>query len=305
MAHCNLVAKNFERRHCLTARFNNKVAAITGAASGIGLQALELFVAEGAHVLAMDRDAEAGRALEQRFQGEVRFVACDVTKVNDLKMAIDSAQTHFGGLDVLFNNAGSGGSRQTAHEFDLQSWDDTQALLLRAVAAGTAFAVPHMKRRGGGAIVNTASIAGLQAGFAPLGYSVAKAAVIHYTKVAAAQLSVDRIRINAIAPGFIATRIFGSSLGLNREQAQDLANQALLNKKIPNPLGRAGEPRDIAELALFLASDAARFITGTHFTVDGGVTIGPRHSWDTETTPPIGEALCLTPEQMTALSAKG
>lgn len=289
----------------MTARFINKVVAITGAASGIGMEALQLFVAEGAQVLAMDREADAGRELEQRFQGQVRFVACDVTKVNDLKMAIDSAQTHFGGLDVLFNNAGNGGSRQTTHEFDLQGWDDTQALLLRAVAAGTAFAVPHMRRRGGGAIVNTASIAGLQAGFAPLSYSVAKAAVIHYTKVAAAQLSADRIRINAIAPGFIATRIFGSSLGLNRERAQDLANQALVNKKMPNPLGLAGEPRDIAEMALFLASEAARFITGAHFTVDGGVTIGPRHAWDAETTLPLGEALGLSLEQLTALRSKG
>jgi NAD(P)-dependent dehydrogenase (short-subunit alcohol dehydrogenase family) len=285
-------------------RFDNKIAAITGATSGIGLETLERFVAEGARVVAIDRDLESGRATEQRFQGSVRFVACDVTNISDLKAAIDSAQTYFGGLDILFNNAGSGGSQQTAHEFDLQGWDDTQALLLRAVAAGTTFAVPHMKRRGGGAIVNTASISGLQAGYAPLCYSVAKAAVIHYTRVAASQLSADGIRINAISPGFIATRIFGSTLGLNRDQAQDLANQALANTKVPNPLGRTGQPRDIAEMALFLASDAARFITGTDFTVDGGTSIGPRHSWDTSTPPPVAEALGLTTEQMNALRAK-
>jgi NAD(P)-dependent dehydrogenase (short-subunit alcohol dehydrogenase family) len=288
----------------MTNRFDNKIAAVTGATSGIGLETLERFVDEGAHVLAIDRDVEAGRALETRFHGKVRFASCDVTNVNDLKVAIDSAETYFGGLDILFNNAGSGGSQQTAHAFDLQGWDNTQALLLRAVAAGTAFAVPHMKRRGGGSIVNTASISGLQAGFAPLCYSVAKAAVIHYTRVAASQLSADGIRINAIAPGFIATRIFGSGLGLNREQAQDLANQALANTKVPNPLGRAGEPRDIAEMVLFLASDAAGFITGTHFTVDGGVTIGPRHSWDPNTPPPVAEALGLTPEKMNALLKK-
>jgi NAD(P)-dependent dehydrogenase (short-subunit alcohol dehydrogenase family) len=285
-------------------RFDKKIAAITGATSGIGLETLECFVAEGAQVLAIDRDATAGHALEQRFGGKVRFVACDVTNVSELKAAIDSVQGYFGGLDILFNNAGAGGTQQTAQAFDLQGWDDTQALLLRAVAAGTSFAVPHMKRRGGGAIVNTASISGLQAGYAPLCYSVAKAAVIHYTRVAAAQLSADGIRINAIAPGFIATRIFGTTLGLNREQAQDLANQARTNTKVPNPLGRPGEPRDIAEMALFLASDAARFITGTHFTVDGGTTIGPRHSWDISTPPPVAEALGLTPEKMAALLAK-
>lgn len=288
----------------MNSRFENKIAAITGATSGIGLETLERFVAEGACVLAIDREAEIGLAIEQRFHGNVRFVACDVTNVNDLKVAIDSAATYFGGLDILFNNAGSGGTTQTAQSFDVQGWDDAQALLLRAVVAGTAFAIPHMKRRGGGAVINTASIAGLQAGFGPLAYSVAKAAVIHYTKVAAAQLSADHIRINAIAPGFIATRIFGTGLGLDRDQAQDLANQALANKSIPNPIGRAGSPRDIAEMTLFLASDAASFITGTHFTVDGGTTIGPRHSWDADALPPVAEALGMTRESMNTMQAK-
>jgi NAD(P)-dependent dehydrogenase (short-subunit alcohol dehydrogenase family) len=286
-------------------RFDNKIAAITGATSGIGLETLERFVAEGARVLAIDRDGDAGRELQQRFQGQVHFVRADVTKVDELKAAIDSAESHFGGLDILFNNAGSGGSRQTAEEFDLQGWDDTQALLMRAVAAGTAYAVPAMKRRGGGAVVNTASISGLQAGFAPLAYSVAKAAVIHYTRVAASQLSVHGIRINAVAPGFIATRIFGSSLGLDRAQAQSLADRALTRNSAPNPMGRSGQPQDIAEMVLFLASDAASFITGTHFTVDGGITIGPRHSWDPQTPPPIVEAFGMTLEQIQAMGQKG
>lgn len=283
-------------------RFDNKVAAITGATSGIGLETLERFVAEGAHVLAIDRDADAGRELQQRFQGQVHFVPCDVTNVDALKAAIDSAESHFGGLDILFNNAGSAGSRQTVDEFDLQGWDDTQALLIRAVAAGTSYAVPALKRRGGGAIVNTASIAGLQAGFGPLAYSVAKAAVLHYTKLAASQLSVHGIRINAIAPGFVATRIFGTTLGLDRAQAQSLADLATARNSAPNPMGKAGQPQDIAELVLFLASDAASFITGTHVTIDGGMTIGPRHSWDTNTPTPIGEAFGMTLEQIQAMS---
>ena len=284
-------------------RFDNKITAITGATSGIGLETLERFVAEGARVLAIDRDGDAGRELQQRFQGQVHFVRADVTKVDELKAAIDSAESHFGGLDILFNNAGSGGSRQTAEEFDLQGWDDTQALLMRAVAAGTAYAVPAMKRRGGGAVVNTASISGLQAGFAPLAYSVAKAAVIHYTRVAASQLSVHGIRINAVAPGFIATRIFGSSLGLDRAQAQSLADRALTRNSAPNPMGRPGQPQDIAEMVLFLASDAASFITGTHFTVDGGITIGPRHSWDPQSPGPMAQALGLSVEQFQAMRA--
>jgi NAD(P)-dependent dehydrogenase (short-subunit alcohol dehydrogenase family) len=285
-----------------TQRFENKVAAITGATSGIGLDVVKRLVAEGAQVVAIDRDATAGLELHQQFNGQVHFVQCDVTKVDELKVAIETAESHFGGLDILFNNAGSGGSRQTAEEFDLQGWDDTQALLIRAVAAGTAYAVPAMKRRGGGAIINTASIAGLQAGFGPLAYSVGKASVIHYTKVAASQLSVHGIRINAIAPGFIATRIFGTTLGLDRAQAQSLADLAVARNSAPNPMGRAGQPQDIAQMVLFLASDSGSFITGTHITVDGGMTIGPRHSWDTSIPAPMAEAFGLSPEEIQAMS---
>lgn len=282
----------------MSARLQGKVAVITGAASGIGLATLELFVHEGARVVAADREVEAGRALEQRFPGQVRFAPCDVMQLPQLQAAIDSAALHFGGLDILFNNAGSSGSRATADVFDATGWDDTMALLLRAVAAGTAYAVPHMKRRGGGAIVNTSSIAGQQAGFGPLCYSVAKAGVLHYTKVAASQLAAHRIRINVVLPGFVATRIFGEGLGLQRDQAQALAEQAVARASVPNPLGHTGLPADLAEAVLFLASDAAAYITGTHLVVDGGMTVGPRHAWDPTVIPPMAEALGLTPEQM-------
>lgn len=280
----------------MSKRFENKIVAITGATSGIGLETLERFVAEGAQVLAIDREVEAGLELQNRFQGHVHFVPCDVTKVDELKIAIETAERHFGGLDILFNNAGSAGTRQTVDEFDMEGWDNTHALLVRAVAAATAFALPQMKRRGGGAIVNTASIAGQLAGYGPLSYSVAKAAVIHYTKVAASQLSRHHIRINAVSPGFVATRIFGTSLGLDREQAQNIANQASTNTAVPNPLNIAGQPQDIAEAVLFLASAEARYITGTNLIIDGGTTIGPRHSWDASTPSPIEETLGLTPE---------
>lgn len=282
-----------------------KVAVITGAASGIGLATLERFVQAGARVVAADREREAGAELERRFPGVVRFVACDVMQLPQLKAAVDSAAEHFGGLDILFSNAGSGGSRAGVEDFDPLGWDDTQALLLRAVAAGAAYALPHMKRRGGGAIVNTASVSALQAGFAPIAYSVAKAGVLHYTKVAAAQLSAHRIRINAVLPGFVATRIFGSSVGLGREQAQALAQQAIDRNSAPNPLHRTGQPADIAEAVLFLSSDAAAFITGTHIVVDGGMTIGPRHSWDPTVPSPLAESLGLTPEQIQSMSSAG
>ena len=287
----------------MSQRLEGKVAVITGAASGIGLATLQLFVQEGARVVAADREVDAGRELEQRYAGRVHFAPCDVTQLPQLQAAIDSAAAQFGGLDILFNNAGSSGTRATVETFDATGWDNTFSLLLRAVAAGTSYALPHMVRRGGGAIVNVSSVSALQAGFAPLAYSVAKAGVLQYTKVAAAELSQRGIRINAVVPGFVATRIFGEGLGLARDQAQALAEQAVTQGRAANPLGHTGQPMDLAQAVLFLASDAAAYITGTHLVVDGGMTIGPRHAWDATIAPPVAEALGLTPAQLQALYA--
>ncbi len=278
----------------MTDRLKNKVAVITGAASGIGLATLGLFVEEGARVIAADLQEEAGRALEKQFPGVVRFVSCDVTVPLQIKAAIDLAASEFGGLDVLFNNAGSGGSPAGVEDWDSDGWDFTHALLLRAVAAGSSYATPHMKRRGGGSIINTSSISGLQAGYAPIAYSVAKAAVLHYTRLAATELSAHRIRINAVVPGYIATNIFGKGLGMDVEGSKKLAAVVAERSGLANPIGRSGQPRDIAEAVLFLASDAAGFVTGTHITVDGGITIGPRHSWDPETEGPIQMTLGIS-----------
>lgn len=134
---------------------------ITGAASGIGLATLELLVQAGARVLAADVREPLGRALEQRLEGSVRFERCDVTQPEQIRHAIDSAAQHFGGLDILFTNAGAAGSPASVENFDAAAWDATQALLLRSVVAGASFAVPHMKMRGGGAIINTSSVSAL------------------------------------------------------------------------------------------------------------------------------------------------
>ena len=187
--------------------------------------------------------------------------------------------------------------------WDQAGWDRTQALLLRSAVAGASFAVPHMKRRGGGSIINTASVSALQAGYAPLAYSVAKAGVLHFTRVAAAELSAHRIRINAILPGFIGTHIFGQSLGLGQDESKQMAEAIAARSAGVNPIGRPGLPRDIAEAALYFASDAAGFVTGTHLTVDGGLTIGPRHAWDPETPGPLARTLGLTREKIAALRA--
>ena len=282
-------------------RLDGKVAVITGACSGIGLAAVELFIEQGARVLAADVQVEAGQALAERFPGVLHFVRCDVTQAPQIQHAIDAGAAQFGGLDILFSNAGAGGSLAEVENWDAEGWDATHALLLRSVVAGASFAVPHMKRRGGGAIINTSSVSALQAGYAPLAYSVAKAGVLHFTRLAAAELSAHRIRINAIVPGFIATSIFGGIMNLGPEEAGKLAQQIAERSGTANPIGRSGRPRDIAEAALFLASDAAGFVTGTHLTVDGGITIGPRHSWDPQSPGPLTDALGLSPEQLRAL----
>jgi len=285
-------------------RLKGKIAVITGAASGIGLATVERFVAEGAQVLAADFQADAGRALAERFAGQVQFAHCDVTQPAQLEAAIGQAVSAFGGLDILFSNAGSVGSTQGVADFDPAGWDATMALLLRSVAAGASYATPHMIRRGGGAIINTSSISALQAGYAPIAYSVAKAGVLHYTRLAAAELSAHRIRINAIVPGFIATSIFGRAYGMDAAGSADLARQVVERSGSVNPVGRSGMPNDIAEAAVFLASDAAGFITGTHLTVDGGLTIGPRHAWDLQTPGPMAAALGLSAEQAAELRAR-
>jgi NAD(P)-dependent dehydrogenase (short-subunit alcohol dehydrogenase family) len=284
-------------------QLSQKIAVITGACSGIGLATLELFVAEGAQVVAADVQNEAGVALEKKHPGQVKFVHCDVTQPPQIKAAIELAVSAFGGLDILFNNAGRGGSPAGIEDFDADSWDATHALLLRSVAAGTSYATPHLRARGGGSIINTSSISALQAGYAPIAYSVAKAGVLHYTRMAATELSRHKIRINAIVPGFIATSIFGGMLGMDLEQARQLGQMVAAKSGSANPIGRAGLPSDIAQAALFLASDASSFVTGTHLTVDGGLTMGPRHSWDPETPGPMQTALGLSRDQAMAMRA--
>jgi NAD(P)-dependent dehydrogenase (short-subunit alcohol dehydrogenase family) len=283
-------------------RLEDKVAFITGACSGIGLATAELFIAEGARVLAADIQGEAGAALQQRFEGRLKYARCDVTQPAQIQAAIDRAAAEFGGLDIVFNNAGAGGQRGGMEEMTLEGWDATMNLLLRSVMAGTMYALPHLKARGGGAIVNTASISALAAGYAPVAYSTAKAAVLHFSRVTAADLARHRIRVNAVVPGFIATSIFGSGFGLDRTASLQMAATLTERGGSLQPAGRVGRPEDVAEAVLYLASDAAGFVTGTHMVVDGGMTVGTRASWDPDAPRPVQEALGLTPEALQALA---
>ena len=262
-------------------RFAGKRAVVTGGASGIGRATALRLVQEGAEVWIGDIDEAGGRDLAETSNGRIHFLRTDVTQVDDIA-ALMAAADAAGGLDVVFNNAGAGGSRDRIDLISAEDWDRTQSLLLRSVAMGIRYAAPLMAARGGGAIVNTASIAALQTGAAPVAYSVAKAGVLHLTSLAAADLSRHNIRVNAVCPGFITTNIFTSSLGIDGEK-RDQANGAIgAIAARAQPIQRAGRPEDIAAAVAYLASDDASFVTGTHITVDGGITIGPRHSWDPE-----------------------
>ena len=282
----------------MAGRLDGKVAVITGGVSGIGLGTVELFATEGAKVVAADIQDEKGAILEKRFPGQVVYARCDVTSEAEIEAALKKAKTEFGGLDILFNNAGISDRMTSIPEITADGWSWIFDILVRGPALGMKHAVPLMLERGGGSIINTASIAGLQAGFGPIAYSTAKAGVIHMSRVAAAQLSPQKIRVNAICPGLIATSIFGASFGLPREVADQMAARVAENAAQAQPVPKAGLPDDIAQAALYLASDAAAFVSGTHLVVDGGITVGGRHSWDATAVSPFATILGdLTPAQ--------
>ena len=254
-------------------RFAGKTVVITGAASGIGKATCLLFASEGATVIAGDIDEKGGEDLAATSNGKIFFKRTDVCNTADIKALMDFAAEKTGGIDVVFNNAGAGGDKAPIEEIEPEGWDRTMDLLLRSVAMGVRYAVPHMIGREGASIVNTASVAGLGAGYSPTAYAVAKCGVIHLTKVGATDLAKHNIRMNAICPGFIQTNIFASSMEVPEEK-RDEANKIIW--EIANhtqPVKRGGRPEDIANMVAFLASKEAGFITGTHFVVDGGITI--------------------------------
>ncbi len=262
-------------------RFSGKCVVITGAASGIGRAATLLFAREGATVFAADLNLDGARAVAAEGENIVP-VACDVCVPEQIKALMDQAAAQCGGIDVVFNNAGAGGDRAPIDEIEPEGWDFTFNLLMRSVAMGIRYAAPHMKHRPGAAIVNTSSVAAVGPGYSPTAYAVAKAGVLHLTKCAATDLAQYGIRVNAVQPGFINTNIFTASMEMPAELV-DQAKQVILQMSSQaQPVGRPGMPDDIANAVAFLASDAAGFVTGTSLIVDGGITVGPRHSWDPE-----------------------
>ena len=258
-------------------RLAGKVALITGGASGIGEGTVRLFVREGASVVIADILDDNGARLAGELGARAAYVHTDVSREAEVQAAVSETVRRFGRLDCIFNNAGFGGVGGRIEAIDMAGFDHTIGVLLRGVLLGMKHAAPVMKRQGGGSIISTASVAGLTAGFGPHVYSAAKAAVIQLTKTVAMELGEHNIRVNCICPGAIATPIFGKGLGMSPEQAEAIVPQMKGILENVQPIKRSGLPEDIAQAALWLASDDATFVNGHALVVDGGLTGG--HSW--------------------------
>jgi len=204
-----------------------------------------------------------------------------VAEEAEVKAMIAHALDVFGRIDCLFNNAGFGGKPAGIESLELAEFDRVVAVLLRGVLAGIKHAVPAMKAQGGGVILSTASIAGIQGGIGPYPYSVAKAGVIQLTRSAALELAAFNIRVNCICPGAIATPLFGAAAGLSADSAERLVPRLETSFKDAQPLPRAGLTEDVAEAALYLAAESGRFVSGHALVVDGALTAGPKTSDET------------------------
>jgi NAD(P)-dependent dehydrogenase (short-subunit alcohol dehydrogenase family) len=246
-----------------------KVAIVTGGASGIGAATTRLFVENGARVVVGDLQEEAGERIARELAPHVAFERTDVSREDDVHRLVARADREFGGLDAVFNNAGFGGALGSIDETSTEDWDVTFAVLVRGVFLGMKHAAPLLRRRGG-SIVSTASVAGMLGGYSPHAYAAAKAAVIQLTKSVALELAEARIRVNCICPGFIATPLALNTVGKPESAMEPLKDQMVRAQ----PIERPGDPRDIAEMALFLASDRSTFVTGQAFVVDGGFAAG-------------------------------
>ena len=259
----------------MTDRLNGKVALITGGTSGIGAETARLFASEGAKVLIVGRSEEKGQALAEDLGENVIYEMADITKEEDIKSSVKATLKHFNQLDILFNNAGgpAGAGIENVTQKDI---DYGVHLLLASVILGIKYAIEPMKAIGGGSIINNSSIAALRYRQGDPLYAALKAGVTHYTRVAGVELGPHNIRVNSISPGAIATPIFygGSQRANDLTKEENERKMEKLRGNLANavPLKRSGLPIDIAEAALYLASNAGSFVTCQDIIVDGGRT---------------------------------
>ena len=244
-----------------------KAALITGGASGIGRATALLFAEEGAGVAIADIDAGRGEALRDEIRsrgGRALFIACDVTQAADCQRAVERTVSELGGLDILFNNAGTI-RRATVLEVSEEEWDRVMAVNVRSVFLMSKYAIPHMERAGGGSIINTSSGWGLKGGPQAVSYCASKGAVTNMTRAMAIDHGEQKIRVNAVCPGDTDTPMLrgeAGQLGMGEEE--------FMKEAADRPLRRYAQPEEIAQAVLYLASDAAGYVTGAALVIDGG-----------------------------------
>lgn len=242
---------------------DKKVVIVTGAGSGIGRSIALLYAAEGAKVVVSDINEKGGNetvALIKEQQGEAIFVKADTSKAADHEALVQQAVQQFGGLHIAVNNAGIGGPLSFTGEYPIDGWDKVIGINLSGVFYGLRYQIPAILQSGGGSIVNIASILGKAGTKGSPAYVAAKHGVVGLTEAAALEYADKKIRINSIGPGYIVTPLITNTL-------DEATRQALIGL---HPMGRLGKPEEVAELALWLNSDKASFVTGAYYNVDGG-----------------------------------
>ncbi len=252
-------------------RLKDKVTLITGGGAGIGKATALRFAEEGAKVVICDVNEQAGQALLAELGPEARFYKVNVAHRQEAQDWVDDVVAHYGRVDVLINNAGilrdglfvRVKDGVLVKQMEEAAWDAVINVNLKGVFNCAQAVAPYMIKQGGGVILNASSVVGLYGNFGQTNYVATKAGVIGMTKVWARELGRHNIRVNAVAPGFIMT-----------EMVQQMPENILNDMKLHTPLGRLGEPRDIANAYLWLASDEASFVTGATISVDGGIVVG-------------------------------
>jgi NAD(P)-dependent dehydrogenase (short-subunit alcohol dehydrogenase family) len=272
---------------------SGKVAIITGGANGIGRATAELFVQEGAQVVVADLDATQGVELVRRLGSNARFLRTDVSQEADIQAVVDFAVAQFGGLHVMFNNAGINDSDVGGLlDNKFQNFRQVIDVDLLGVMIGTQRAARHMALHEGGSIINTSSIAGTRAGHGFLAYRAAKAGVVHFTQCAAVELGSELIRVNCICPGNIPTDMGKHAVAdpgmtpATGVRIRHAVNEVRMRRQA---LKRQGEPADVAQAAMFLASDRSKQVSGLIMNVDAGTS--------------IADAIPLMPEMLAARAA--
>lgn len=268
-------------------QLEGKVAIVTGGARGIGAGIARSLAAEGARVALVDVDGADAEATAATLGGDAIGLAADASREKEMAAAAERAVERFGGLDIFINNAGGGrpdrlaslgGIGQPFTRITEEGWDEQLETNLRTTFAGSKAAIPHLQRRGGGSIVNIASIAGLIPMVATPAYGAAKAGVVSLTRSLALELAADRIRVNAVCPGLLWTRaweMLATMMKMSVPRYAELEPREIFLDQVKRgvPLGDEQTPQDVGSLTAFLCSDGARNITGQAISVDGGITL--------------------------------